>query len=161
MINLESYLIPAMEAYSRTLKITPEARLIFKKFGINWALDALCYSDLSDIIEDSYFAAGFEALDKITTSDLKKLHTCFYNEEEAIDFFAPSAERNDIELIKKYKPVPIYANGMGDHYCLTDKLEIKEYIHDARSCFDAPYARDYKTFKEWLDKFFKPYRKDD
>lgn len=157
---LESYMI-ANEAYNRTLKISPEARALFNKLGIRWSLEALCYSDLSDFAEDVYFASGFEGLDKISNADLKKFHACFYNEAEALEFFAPSKDRNDVELIKKYKPIPIYANGMGDHYCLTDKLEIKEYIHDARTCFDASYSRDYKTFKEWLEKFYKPYRKDD
>ena len=157
---LEGYLIPANEAYVRTLKISPEAKALFNKFGIRWSLEALCYSDLSDFAEDVYFKLGFEGLDKITNTDLKKLHSCFYNEAEALEFFVADTPE-EIALIKKYKPVPIYANGMGDHYCLTDKLEIKEYIHDAKTYFDAPYARDYKTFKEWVEKFFKPYKKDD
>ena len=151
MIDLEKYMIPAMEAWDDEIEISDEVRKIFTKLNCFSRSDKLSYSRLSDLIEYS------DNLDKLTTSDLRKIHNCFYNEKIAIDFFCPEPTPEDTAQIKKYRPVPIYANGMGDHYCLTANLEVKEYIHDAKTYFDAPYARDYKTFKEWLDKFYKKY----
>ena len=141
----------------RPLAITPKARAIFKKFGNLYAnLESLGYDDLAYLVEDISGSAsngGVEGLNQLTQSDLKELHNCFYNEQEALDFFMRD-NQEDIDLIKTLKPLPFYSNGGGDFHCLTAKLEVREYIHDAKIAFDSPHASNYKNFREWLEKYY-------
>lgn len=148
MINLDQYIIPAMEAWNDEIEISPDVREIFAKLNCFSRSTELSYSRLSDLIEYS------DNPETLTSTDLRKIHKCFYNEKIAIDFFGASTPE-DIAQIRKYKPVPIYSNGMGDHYCLTANLAVKEYIHDAKTYFDAPYARDYRSFSDWYNNYYK------
>ena len=153
MINLESYLIPAEEAVIQNgeVVVTDEARAVLTKINRFSKAEKLAYCNLSELVEG---ATDLEKLEKLTSADLKILHKCFYNEELAIDYFGASTSE-DIAQIKKYQPIPIDANGMGDFFCLTGSGQIKEYIHDAPTYFDAKYARNYSNFSQWLNGFYK------
>ncbi len=144
---LESYMI-AEEGIVNKMNIPLKIKQIFEKTGKPCKSDNITYSALANIIELSMYP------EKYTGSDLKTIHNCFYNETDAIDYFAPSANKEDISLIKKYKPVPIYSRGNGDFYCITNSGEIKEYIHDASSIFDAPHANNFRNYTDWLNNFY-------
>ena len=146
---LENQLIPANEAWDTEKEISPDVKEVFQKLNVFSRSDKLSYSRLSDLIEYS------DNLEKLTSADLKKIHACFYDEKIAVDYFCYDATKEEIYQIRKYKPIPIYAHGNGDHYCLTSSLAIKEYIHDVDPHFDSKYAQDYSSFNSWYNGFYK------
>ena len=146
---LELYMIANESSGDGKIEINEEMRRIFDKWNMFRNSTSISFSRFGYLIEDINDAK------KINASDLKKIHSLVYSDEAAIDYFIPSNDRDDIALIKKYKPLPIYAHGNGDHYCYTASGKIKEYIHDANKIFDAEYARDYNSYSEWCQKHFK------
>jgi hypothetical protein len=116
--------------------------------GIYENKESISFSNLANIIED------LDEDKKLNSSDLKRIHSLMYNDKDAINFFAPNKEPAEVSLIKKYKPIPIYSHGNGDHYCYCANGKIKEYIHDALKIFDAEYARDYNSYSEWVKGIF-------
>lgn len=149
---LESLLIYgtniATESARPEFPINSEVRKIFNKINVYSKPTELSYYYISDIIVNASHP------EKLTNSDIMKIHKCFYNEEESLAFFAPSEVPEDVAIVKKYKPIPIYSYGNGDHYCVIATGEIKEYIHDSNKIFDASYSQNFKNYTEWFNKWY-------
>ena len=129
---------------------------VFKKASCIYktAPKDLSYSDLSDFVLDS------KTVDKLTDADWRIFHDGLYDEEKAIAKFSPSKIGKEIALIKHYEPIPIYAIGNGDHFCITKELKIKEFIHDVSDVFDYKNAQDFNSFNDWYINWFKKYGED-
>lgn len=138
----------ATESARPEFPINSEVRKIFNKINVYSKPTELSYYYISEIIIHAKHP------EKLTNSDIMKIHKCFYNEEESLDFFAPSEVPEDVAIVKKYKPIPIYAHGNGDHYCVIATGEIKEYIHDSNKIFDASYSQNFKNYTEWFNKWY-------
>ena len=149
---LESLLIYgtniATESARPEFPINSEVRKIFNKINVYSKPTELSYYYISEIIVHAKHP------EKLTNSDIMKIHKCFYNEEESLAFFAPSEVPEDVAIVKKYKPIPIYSYGNGDHYCVIATGEIKEYIHDSNKIFDASYSQNFKNYTEWFNKWY-------
>ena len=129
-------------------------KAVFKKAGWNTGNNSpsnLSYSRISEFVENC------ENVDTLTDADWKIFHAGLYDEAKAIEEFSPSEVGKEIALIKHYQPVPIFAHGNGDHYCITKDLQIKEYIHDVSDIFDHKSAQDFANFKDWYNNWFKKY----
>lgn len=68
---------------------------ILKKAGCIWKSFKNDYSYFTDLVCDCDYP------EKISNSDMKKIHDAAYKEDTAIDFFAPSNNKEDIDLVKK------------------------------------------------------------
>ena len=152
---LESLLIEGEEMIvNEATSFDSTLEKIYNKIGKSRIIpkDDKSYIYLSELIETCKYP------EKLTQNDIMCLHNYYYDEQYSLDYFAPSEEPEDIAIVKKNKPVPIYNFGNGDFFCITASGTIKEYIHDSKNLFDSPYAKNFKNYKLWFEKYYMKMR---